>query len=520
MDVTNGSTSIAPRRSGATAWDALTIAGILAIIALAAVLHFLRFAPNYDADWLLIASRRMLAGGHYLVDFDEISPPMILMLLAPVSAFAKATGLDAYTVFVVAVCLLVALCLWLSSPVVAWCLSDHPVGYRVALLGIAVVLALEPGFRFGQREHLIVLLVLPGIFWFAAREAGRPSPMDLRAGATFVLATIGLLIKPYYFLIPVAFLIVRWCRVRSWRAALLDAPVTIIVAGALLFGLMVLLFFPEYLGEIRLENSTYGAWGANWRDVIDHFRDAIAALCILVLLSELVLSHAPARVVLRHLSLAVACALLIAIVQKKGWAYHMMPALEIAAIGLIIAAVLVFATTRADRVRTAAVAGALLLIGALIAMRPAFEAITNTRSSFGGDALIAALRQQATNQPVMLLTSGLQAGFPSLAHVELAARHPGQPMLPGTVKLENGTAEDRRLGAALRHTMTELTVHDLEHFKPLFVAVDRNHIKQALPNDFDILAYFTADPAFSKAWSDYHLVTSVPGWDLYERAGK
>ncbi len=122
----------------------------------------------------------------------------------------------------------------------------------------------------------------------------------------------------------------------------------------------------------------------------------------------------------------------------------------------------------------------------------------------------------------MLLTSGLQEGFPGLAHVELGARQspPGQPMLPGTVKLEACTAEDRKRAVELHHAMLELTVHDLEHYKPRMVAVDRNHTKQALPDDFDILGYFLADQDFRKAWNDYRLVASVPGWDLYERNSK
>ena len=62
------------RRSLRLPWDALTVAVIAAVISAAFALHVLWFAPNYDVDWLLIAARRMLAGGSYLSDFDEVTP--------------------------------------------------------------------------------------------------------------------------------------------------------------------------------------------------------------------------------------------------------------------------------------------------------------------------------------------------------------------------------------------------------------------------------------------------------------
>lgn len=499
--------------------DALTIAAIVCVIGSALMLHVFWFAPNYDVDWLLIAARRMLAGGSYLSDFDEVTPPLILMLMAPAAALADATGRDPYAMFVASVCVLIFVSLVLCAPIVDWCLPGNPAGCRLALIAIAVILALEPGFRFGQREHLVVLMLLPGLLWYATREAGRPSPLDPAAWLRLALAATSLLIKPYFLVIGAALLLVRLVRTRDWRAAVLDAPVGVFAAVLALFALMVAFLFPEYLEEVRLENQTYGAFANGWLIVAERYRDAIAACCVVALLAELVPVPSAPRMVLRCLWLASACALGVAILQKKGWAYQMLPAVEIAAVGFTLAAAAIVPRLRlpAERLRTVMVLAAIGVFGMALALRPVDEALADTKVRFASQPLISTLREFAAGRKVMLLTSGLQEGFPSLAGVQLAARHPGQPMLPGTVRLEAGSQRDRARASALRQVLIGLVLHDMRHYRPDIVAVDRNIDKQALPADFDILAWFLADPAFRKAWADYHLVKQAPGWDFYER---
>jgi hypothetical protein len=51
---------------------------------------------------------------------------------------------------------------------------------------------------------------------------------------------------------------------------------------------MVAFLFPEYLEEVRLENQTYGAFASGWLHVLEVYREAIAACCIMALLAELV----------------------------------------------------------------------------------------------------------------------------------------------------------------------------------------------------------------------------------------
>lgn len=501
------------------AFNGIAIAVIVAMLGVSFVLHVAWLAPNFDVDWLLIAARRLLAGGSYLSDFDEVTPPLVLVLMAPAVPLADIVGVEPYAMFMALVCLLILLTILLSAPVIAWCLPDSVGSQRGALLAIAAILAFEPGFSFGQREHLITILLLPGVLWYAAREAGRPSPFTPTTWFCLVMAAVGLLIKPYYLVIALALLAVRLIRSRDWRAAVLDIPVGVTVAVAGLFALMVVLAFPEYLEEARLQSQTYGGYANAWLLVLELDRDAIAACCMVALIAAALPISPALRVVLRCLLLVSACALAIAVLQKKGWGYHKLPAIEFAAIGLALGAAAMAPRVHQAHERLSAliVVGVIGLFGLMLALRPIDDAVARTKARFESEPLISTLHRIAAGRKVMLLTPGMQDGFPGLAGVQLAARHPGQPMLPGLVKLEAGNERDRQRAAVLRQVLIGLILADLRHYRPDIIAVDRNTDRQALPDNFDILAYFLADPSFREAWSRYELVERAAGWDFYER---
>ena len=391
--------------------------------------------------------------------------------------------------------------------------------YSAESLSIAytTILAHEPGYEFGQREHIFLILFLPGLLWYAAREAGRDAPMGAMGWLSLISAATGVLIKPHYLLIPGAFLLVSLFRGRGWRT-LRDVPFVVFATAAALYALSVVLVFPEYLEEARLQMQIHFAFDRAWITVAQAARDAVTAFCLAVAITEFLPAPAPLRRVLRYLCLACACCLIVAFVQKKGWVYHMLPAVQIAACALAIAAVRMLPRLRsltAAAIPAGVVVGSAGLLIASLFIRPVSETFSLTQARYAERPLIRALRDMGAGHPVMLLTSGLQMGFPSLAGVEVGSRFPGRALLPGTIRLEAGNARDVARAAPLRRTMFELTVRDLRLYKPAVVAVDVNPEKQAMPDDFDILAYFMADPGFSGAWSEYRLTASVPGWDLY-----
>jgi len=502
---------------GLAVLDLAVVLGVGAALAATFALHSVWMLQNHDNDFDLEITRRILAGGAYMRDFVEVNPPLIFLMYIPAVVLAAPLELDGYTAFVLYVCCFIAVSAALSWPVIRWCFRGNPLGGRLFLLAYAGVLCFEPGYDFGQREHFIVILLCPGLFWFAARDMGRPSPITPAALAVILLAAMGLLIKPFYMLVALGMLLLRAGQNRSWRV-LLDVPVYLFVAVTLVYAAVIILGFPGFLPEEMVVAQIYFAWNRAWMTVMDGSRDTVAALSLAVVLTELAPVPDRHQTLLRYCGVAGVTCLAMAFIQHKGWPYHYLPAREIALIMLAFVAASLLPTMY--RPRTAVLLATITVAVSVLMLRPVEEGlITYPKARFLTRPLIQSLRQIATGDKVMLLTSGFQEGFPSLAEVKVGGRAPGQLLLPGTVKLLAAahTPAQQARAEAFRHLTIAQAVEDLGHYQPKFVAVDRNKTKQALPDDYDILKFYESDEAFQHAWANYQLAKRIPGWDLYEQ---
>jgi hypothetical protein len=424
-----------------------------------------------------------------------------------------------YTAFSAYIVLLISISTFMVRPAVAWFYAGRPGTVILILVIYAAQLTFDPGYEYGQREHIAVILFCPGLFWFAAREAGRPAPLTGSAFVALVLASLAVLIKPYFLLVPAALLAARVVHVRSWRV-LIDPAVCILVAMAILYGILIVLVFPDYLQEVAIQRQAYFAWSRGWLTVMDASRDAVAAVCLAAVLTILLPIAPERRVLSGYLCLAAVAWLIAAWVQKRGYAYQVLPAVELADLALVVALaeVVGFAPSPSRLgVSGIAVAGAILIGGAFVSMRPLMETFTFERSAFRNKPLIKNLADLAAGRPVLLLTAGFQFGVPSLAGVQIGSRAPGQNLLPAIVRLANGNADQRATSARLAALADREVVDDLNHYEPHIVAVDHGSGRQALPDDFQILDFYLQHEDFRLAWQHYQPVRASGGWEFFVR---
>ncbi len=175
---------------------------------------------NHDTAWYLHAGAQYLDGGELYRDvFVEVNPPLAFFLALPPVILARLSGLFAVDLFVVYFYLLIVI-----SLIVTWRLlragRDLSLVTRRGLLILAtVIMTICPADQFGQREHFLMVLVLPYLLLTVLTARGlrlsriTAMSLGLAAGPGFAL-------KPHYLLVPLALEAYRFAATRRWQTLL------------------------------------------------------------------------------------------------------------------------------------------------------------------------------------------------------------------------------------------------------------------------------------------------------------
>jgi hypothetical protein len=153
---------------------------------------------NSDVSWLLLAAKRLMAGGNYTLDYFEINPPIIFYLYLPVVGYKAILGLSTKVALRLYVFLLASLSLLLTSLVMKKRVTDDK-QRLLFLTALSALWLLFPMSEFGQREHLYFILSVP-YFLLAAARLQKTSVNKLLAIVTGVAAGWACMIKPYFLL--------------------------------------------------------------------------------------------------------------------------------------------------------------------------------------------------------------------------------------------------------------------------------------------------------------------------------
>jgi sterol desaturase/sphingolipid hydroxylase (fatty acid hydroxylase superfamily) len=498
-----------------------SLAGVLVVAAMGFSLHGFWMAANHDNDWYLIVTPRLMAGGRYIADFMEPNPPLILLLTIPSILIEHAAGLGRYVAFSLYISLLILLALGLARRYLRWLLADQPIGLAIATLGTAAILVFPPSYDFGQREHIFCILFLPGLLWFAAREAGRDAPIDWQDHLAILLAAVAALIKPFYLLVPAVLFLTHWARGRR-LGNLLDPWVITHAFLTAAYLALIVFRFPDYLAAIPLYRDGYFGLERGWIDVVSDVRGLIAALILAFAMVEVLPLTRDQRLFLRPVVLTAVLGLVMGLIQKKGFGYQFMAALEFSLLALLLCAVLGGSMVRNGALSlnaaTALAVGVLAQAGVLM-VQPISELRTYSKAYHRASPVIQELRLHAEGRNLLVLDSGYRTGIPSLVGATLVGRAPSQVMLPGLVRLLAGSPAERQRGESLARLIVDQATEDLRRDRPDVVAVNAKGPRQALPDDFDILGFYLADPAFRAEWARYHKVGEARGWEFYRRSG-
>ncbi|HTI86062.1 MAG TPA: hypothetical protein VL966_05615 [Alphaproteobacteria bacterium] len=532
-------------------------AGAILGLALACVVAPIRWDDQSFYTWM---APRLLDGYRlYGADLQDTNPPLIAWINILPTLLARATGATPHASFVAFVtALAVGAIVWSLRLARSDRRASEALPWLAVLLVYATVIlpsvwwklseisALGMGLRydFGQREHFLVLLVLPYLFAAARRLAGEPLP-GLEALAVGLVAALGFCIKPQYLTVVAAVEAVIVVHARSLRP-LVRPELVALVLGGLVYCAIVWLVTPGYFAVIPTFAAIYGDFGHQtaWQIMLlskYHFAVAAAAVLGLVLLRGAGAMRPAAAVVLAAGIAAFAAFLL----QAKGWTDHLLPADTFITVAIGLALIGRDTRSAPDRrgpvmdLATAAIAGASCLV-ALAFYYPAraaewadsvwahhIAAFNAATAAYPPGTGFLILSEAIYSQYDIAMDRGFvwASRYPFLILPEETiraertgddARHSGYPVISDVLGASGRRGPDARQYATM---LRRQVVEDFERWKPAIVLVQRCGDPVMEPclfgEGFRVVDWLKANPAFSAIWSHYAFDRSLWRFDLY-----
>jgi hypothetical protein len=528
------------RRPETAAIPLSILAGVLGcglLVVLASILsRYIVYPLGHDQLSYLFEAQRFLAGAKlYGSHLMETNPPMIIWFSAVPVMFAGWTHAPAVLCFQ-----LLVLAMIFGS--VAWCVRLLPRGNAlvhpaaVALLGCVIfVVDLRGGaYNLGQREHLLITLVLPYLLACSTGAVARLSTAE--RCMLGVAAGIAIWFKPQHILILIAFEAFLCLRARSLRRLLTPEFLSTVLASSLILAL-VFSFAPLYLKVVYpLLLDTY--WGLATATA---FALALSLRIYTLEVSALLLACFLLRRSLRDPATTVALALcsfaasVAYDLQHTDWPYHWYPlkALLVVALAYFVVDLLypliVRIASHSFWIRRMVFAGsaasAILLCGTVI-----HPGLAHFAGKLPESDLDRFFSQYSTSTTVYVFSTSVQPLATAYSHgLDWGGRFPHLWMMPAIIQNELGPTNAfvpfKRLSperlAQLANLQRADSVEDLNYWRPSTVLVERCNSQNPClgieGKNFDMISWFSQSPDFAAAWAPYRRQPGIKDFDVYQR---
>ena len=505
--------------------------------ALLGLLSLATVGPTYlghDDAWYLHMAQVLLHGGTIYRDVVDTNPPLIVFLSLPPVWLAERLGIGATGTFKACVFCAEAVSIFVCARLLRLAWSGGSETTRDVLLA-SVAFALVPFARpeeFGQREHLMMLLVLPYLIAAVAPAQGR----ELRGPAAFAIGVaggLGFAMKPHYVLawlaIETTLLLVSHAGrgyAHSWRRREALGAAAVLAC----YALAVLLFVPQYLVLANKVRQVYGGLNAS-AALLFRLRDAqlwAAGLLALVLI-RLPRASRSACVLL---FIAWSAFLLAAILQLKGWNYHLYPARACALLFFVAFVLALFEAVPAlGAVLRGGMRGIAFGIVAALLVSAGRYLLEARRPVVDTDLVTPLVRLIEADAPrgtvaVLSMRTIIYPAFPAVnyAGARWTMRHNSLWFLPGLYEKElqaaDGVVPFRAPGAMprLERDFYEEVIGDLCAAPPDLLLVERADPRApGGRRALDLAAYYSQDGRYARLARGYEPLTVLGPFSVFKR---
>lgn len=480
-----------------------------------------QFFVNSDVLYLVNTSYLFFHGGVYGQQILETNPPMILYLSAPIWWVAKLTAIDVQVIVKLYMFALALLSIGLCYSLLVKIIKPEDASMRYALLyTILFIFLFLPGDEFGQREHLLLMMFLPYVF--AVVLALRKQTLSLWLAIWMgVMAGLSIGMKPF-FLFP---LILLECYLIYCQRRVLLRVESVVCASVLLCYLgTVFIFSPEYIHTMLpwVSRWYFAPRQQAWLSMLTE-TPVMYGLFALTCGSWFFVEKKYADL-MKVLLFALSGFILAFLVTRSAWYYHVFPAF-----GLSCLVVTLFIV---DKIKLNNMASAVILLFFFII--PLVCCYSNISESINkkrqGDLpqLISYVNSYFTasaNRSVYCFSVGTTGDcYPliNITHSQYDGRSSFFWWLPGVVMTDltsrNQTArpwlvQDKRY-------FIDNIAKELDQFNVGLVIINTADIKFTFGEKFNFIKYLSTNEKFKKTWNNYHYLTQVGVYELYERTSR
>jgi hypothetical protein len=463
-----------------------------------------------DVLYLVHLSQLMLEGNTYTHDFYEPSPPLIIYLYMPAVIFSKISSLNIiYTIPLYSI-VLSFISLTISYFLLIR-LIDNKIIFLFTLYILSVVLLLMPIWHYSQREHYLLIFMMP--YLFSASLSLKKITINPYARALIgLMAGIGFSLKPHFLpalILVESYFIYRNKNIFGW----LRIESAIIILFGLFYFISVVLFYPEYFKIILpLWFPFYFAVPNPWKSVLTQSGIVYCYSVVLYYLFTRQIDRYSETTII--LFLAMLGMMVSYIVPKVLWYYHVLPAVGI---GCVLTAILYgqIAQYIHQHISTIYNKWIIFIVGLLVFFLPLTIMIKlsaleieffHNKTSNTYLSINYFKKSYQGNTYLYLSPSHGMIYFEYYAGLHFVGSFPYTvwEYQPDVRLNRNGKKISDYQKIYYSYALKTLT-NDLNLKKPDMVVVD-NHPEEYLGKHLDYLKEYTKDPAFKNAWSHYKLL--------------
>jgi len=491
--------------------------------------------PGHDQSSYLFEAQRFLAGNElYGPHLSETNPPMIIWFSAiPVVLGRWMHGSATFFLRLVVFALIFGSVAWCVRVLRRSIAITGPVSLRLLTCAILAVEFVIGPYNFGQREHLLIILLLPYVLAVATGADCRFSSAE--RCALGVAAGTAIWFKPHDALVLVGLELFLSFRARGLRRIVAPEFLSLVLTGALVL-VLVSVFAPLY-GRVTLPLLFDTYWAIGTMNTLTLVLSSPGyILQVFVMLFACFLFRRSLRDPATSVALLVCsvAAFFAFAVQHNNWWYHAYPhqALLLLAMGYLLTDFLnpVIGKLASDShplrrvVLVASLAVAVLLWAMIVRPRAVLPAGTH----FESNELDEFLAQYKPSTTVYVFSTGVPALAFAYNHgLNWGSRFAHLWMMPAIVQNELGPtgapAPFKRLSpetvARLAVLQRTESAEDLNYWRPSVVLVEQcnlNHSCQGIEGkDFNMISWFLQSPEFATAWSHYQRQPDFGNYDVY-----